>query len=257
MSSGVEIEDRGATRILTLDRPDKRNALSPATLEALASALDPLQGSRVRVLLVRGKGAAFCSGYDLDALPAASAEGPLPDDRLGEVMDLLERYPAPSVALIRGPAFGAGCELATACDFRLADETAVLCMPPARLGVVYAPSGLLRVTSLVGRSRAKLLFLTGRKVEAGQALDWGLLDEVHPAAQLDAAAERLCDELAAGAPLAIRGMRQGFAVLSLHGLGDRDRSELRRLRREAFQSEDAREGRAAFLEKRSPRFTGR
>jgi enoyl-CoA hydratase len=257
MSAGLQIEDRGATRILTLDRPDKRNALNPETLEALAAALDPLQASGVRALLVRGKGAAFCSGYDLDALPAAAAEGPLPDDRLGEVMDLLERHPAPSVAVIRGPAFGAGCELSAACDFRLADETAVLCMPPSRLGVVYAPSGLNRVVSLVGRSRAKLLFLTGRKVEAGQALDWGLLDEVHPAADLDAAADRLCEELASGAPLAIRGMRQGFAVLSQHALGDRDRSELRRLRREAFQSEDAREGRAAFLEKRAPRFTGR
>jgi enoyl-CoA hydratase/carnithine racemase len=254
VSAEVQLEDRGPIRILTLDRPAKRNALNPAALEALAAAL--AVAPQVRALLVQGRGTAFCSGYDIEELPEATAEGPLPDERLGEVLELLERFPAPSVALVRGPAFGAGCELAAACDFRIADETAVLCMPPARLGVVYAPNGLHRIVALAGRSKAKLLFLTGRRVEARQSLEWGLLDEVHPVAEAGAAAERLCEELAAGAPLAVQGMKKSFAVLTQHPLGDRDRGDLRRLRREAFQSEDAREGRAAFLEKRPPRFTG-
>lgn len=259
MEYGLHIEDRpGGIRVLALSSPKKRNALDPTLLAALRDSLSPEATAEVRAFLVRGAGEkAFCSGYDLEILAAPGDADPLPDQLIGEVLAVLERHPVPSVALVRGAAFGAGCELAAACDFRVGGEDAVFCMPPARLGVVYAPEGLYRMMALLGRARAKLMFLTGRQVDARRALDWGLLDEVHPAEAVEQAALQLCEELARNAPLAIRGTKRSFALLSRAHLTEEERAELQALRRAAFRSEDVREGKQAFLEKRPPRFTGR
>jgi enoyl-CoA hydratase/carnithine racemase len=256
---GLHIEDRpGGIRVLVLSSPKKRNALDPTLLALLRDALLPEASAGVRAFLVRGEGEkAFCAGYDIESLAPPLASSPLPDELLGEVLAMLERHPVPSVALVRGAAFGAGCELAAACDFRVGAEDAVFCMPPARLGVVYAPEGLYRVMALLGRARAKLMFLTGRKVDARAALEWGLLDELRPAADAERTALELCLELAQGAPLAIQGMKRAFGLLSRTQLTTEERAELHQVRRAAFLSEDALEGRQAFLDKRPPRFTGR
>jgi len=255
VKSGLRVEDRGPVRLLTLDRPARKNALNRALLEALAEAVDPNTWPKVRCLVVRGHGGVFCAGYDLNELPKVTANGPLPDEHLGEVLDRLARHPAPSVAAVTGPAFGAGFELACACDFRLAGADARFCMPPVRLGLVYAPSGLARVQALVGLAKAKLLFLTGRTIDSDQALAWGLVDE--RVSDVEKATQRLCAELVQGAPLATRGTKRSFQLLGQTLLGESARTELRRLRREAFASADAREARAAFLAKRSARFVGR
>lgn len=257
-SPRLRVEDRpNGVRVLTLDNPARRNAVDPEILEALAAALDPAATSHVRALLVRGHGGAFCSGYDLGALPPPTDEGVLPDDRLGQVLSLLEHHPAPSVALVDGPAFGAGCELACTCDFRVASPAALFSMPPARLGIVYAPDGLRKLAAIVGLPRAKRMFLTAMRVDAQRAHAWGLADELSPQDAVEAAAFALCDDLAAGAPLAVSGMKLSFAYLSRAQLSEAQEQELRRLRHRAFSSEDANEGRAAFLEKRRPVFKGR
>ncbi len=252
----IAVEDRGALRVLTLDHPARRNALDDAMLEELAAAIDPSATSGVRAFLVRGDEKAFCAGYDLTSLAAVAEGAPLPDARLSQVLTTLERHPSPSVALVLGPAFGAGCELAAACDFRVGGPGAVFCMPPARLGIVYAPSGIHRFLTLLGRGRTKRLFLTGCKVDAETALDWGLLDELHPA-DAERAALALCDELLGGAPLAVRGMKLAIEALSELSLEPAAAARIESMRRDAFNSEDAREARAAFLEKRKPRFQGR
>jgi len=259
---GIHVEDRpDCVRALVISNPTKRNALDPALLDQLIAALrrPRTDGEKVRALLLRGAGKdAFCSGYDLTALADnISAEGPLPDHQLQRAMEALEAHDAPSVAYVNGPAFGAGCELACACDFRVGDPRAVFSMPPARLGIVYPPEGLQRVVALVGPSRARRMFLLAKKVEAGEALEAGLLDELHPESAAEAAASSLCAELAAGAPLAISGMKRTFHWLSSPIRTTEERAALERLRRAAFRSEDAREGRTAFLEKRQPRFRGR
>jgi enoyl-CoA hydratase/carnithine racemase len=261
LERGVHGEDReGGVRALVLCNPSKRNALDPGLLGQLIDALSRprADGQRVRALLLRGaaEGAAFCSGYDLAALGPAPEDGPLPDDLLQRAFLALESVDAPSVALVDGAAFGAGCELACACDFRVGTDRAVFSMPPARLGVVYAPEGLQRVMALVGPSRAKRMFLAGERLAAKEALEAGLLDEWHPDAGAEARAEALCAELAAGAPLAIAGMKRAFRALAAPALSAEERAELHTLRRAAFRSDDAREGRAAFLEKRPPRFRG-
>lgn len=261
MERGIHTEDRpDGIRALAVSNPPKRNALDAALLDLLLAALPRprADGAPVRALLLRGAGdLAFCSGYDIESLDSVHPDGPLPDEKIQAVLGALEAHPAPSVALIRGPAFGAGCELACACDFRIADPTAVFAMPPARLGVVYAPEGLWRVTALVGPSRAKRMLLAAGRVSAEEALRWGLVDEVHASDQAEGAALRLCAELAAGAPLAVSGMKRAFRALGAPAMDGAERAELERLRRASFLSEDAKEGRAAFLEKRPPRFRGR
>jgi enoyl-CoA hydratase/carnithine racemase len=264
----VEREDRpDGVRVLTLANPAKRNALD---VQMLAQLQEALAAPGARALLLRGDDASFCAGYDLEALGQVAEGVALPDELLCEVLDQLEAHPAPSVALVRKAAFGAGCELAAACDFRVGALDAVFCLPPARLGIVYAPEGLARLARVVGWPRAKLLFLTGRKIDAEEAHRMGLLDElatadVVPAGSeadspfapdADALAEALAAELATGAPLAVAGMKRGFSLLAKCALSEAESAELLSLRRAAFNSEDAREGRAAFLEKRSPHFSG-
>jgi enoyl-CoA hydratase len=240
-------------QVLTLDRPKRRNALTPALLEALAQALRP--DPAVRALILEARGQAFCAGYDLGQLAADAEASRLPDARIQEVMALLESHPAPSVAVVHGSAFGAGCELACACDFRVGTPDALFCMPPVRLGVVYAPDGVWRVARLVGLQRARVMFLTAREVPAKEALAWGLLDECLPGAQ--ARGRQLAEELAAGAPLAVRGSRRTLAHLGRAPIDPAGRAELEALRAEAFASSDAREARTAIKERRPPRWRGR
>ncbi len=253
---GFRAEDRGAVRILTLSNPARRNALDEPLLEALSGQLDRAEADGVRVLVLRGEAGAFCAGYDLGAL--ASPEGDvLPDDHLGQVLAKLQRHPAASIALIEGPAFGAGCELAATCDFRIGSPRALFCMPPAKLGIVYAPEGIAKLMGIVGLQRARRMFLTGMRIPAELAQSWGLLDSIEPESQAEGAALALAEELADNAPLAVRGMRRVFEALRDPVLAPGTVAELRELRRQAFLSEDAKEGRTAFLEKRRPAFTGR
>lgn len=243
----------GGVRVLTLERPHRRNALTPSLLDALAEALAP--DPEVRALVLEARGPAFCAGYDLGQLGEDAAAARSPDARIQEVLGMLEAHLAPSVAAVQGAAFGAGCELACACDFRVGTPDAVLCMPPVRLGVVYAPDGVWRVARLAGLQRARWMFLTAAEVPATEALAWGLLDVV--ADDAGPRAHALATTLASGAPLAMAGLRRTLRALGRAPIEPAERNELERLRAEAFGSEDASEARAAMREKRPPRWRGR
>ncbi|MEN9797568.1 MAG: hypothetical protein RL653_1264 [Pseudomonadota bacterium] len=258
MPAALLVEDVGPVRVLTLSHPERRNALTPSLLDELAAVYGPGGSPGVRAFVLRGAGdKAFCSGYDLDAL-APAGEGELPDDAIQRTLGLLEAHPAPTVACVAGAAYGAGFELATACDVRVAAASARFCLPPARLGVIYAPEGLARLAALVGMGQARRLALASCVVDAPEALSIGLVEQLVPAGQPpDAVALQLAEALAAGAPLAVSGMRQVFAALGRGRLEEAESTRLRALRRAAFNSEDVREGRAAFLEKRPPAFKGR
>ena len=253
-SSSLHVEARAdGVLVLTLSNPTRRNALDDAQVARLDEALAAAPG-QARAVLLQGEGGTFCSGYDLNLLAEPTRER-LPDDALMVCLARLEALSVPTVALVRGAAVGAGFDLAAACDFRVGGEDAFFFMPPARLGIVYAPDGLLRASRLVGVARAKNLFLTGRRLSAADALAWGLLDECAEEAQ--ARALTLCQTLAAQAPLAVAGMKESFRLLTRPVLTEQERTGLRETRARAFASEDAREGKAAFLEKRPPRFRGR
>lgn len=255
MPATLEIADRaGGVRVLTVSNPARKNALDDGLLAQLDAALAQADG--VRAWLVRGAGdGIFSAGYDLTSLGSYEPSERLPDERLGEALDRLSRHPAPSVALVNGPAIGAGCELAVACDFRVGDARALFAVPPAKIGIVYALKGMQRLIARVGEGHARYMFLSGRRIGAQEALRAGLLDVLADDAEAQALA--LCEELASNAPLAVRGMKRGLQLLEEGGGSAEERAAYEQLRREAFNSADAMEGVAAVLEKRAPRFSGK
>ena len=254
----VRAEDRGAVRVLTLDNPEKRNALDYGSLAELERACEAAARDRVRCLVIRGEGdRAFSSGFDIGAMDGPG--GDRPDLAVERVMEAVEAVPCPTVAFVNGAAFGAGCELAVTCDLRIASAGATLGMPPAKLGVVYAAAGLRRFLALVGPAHTREIFFTGRPMGAATARAIGLVDRVASPADAEAAALALAEEIAGNAPLAVQGMKRILRLLETaheRGLTETERTEVAALRSRAFESADLREGRAAWAGRRPPRFRG-
>jgi enoyl-CoA hydratase/carnithine racemase len=254
MSGSVSVDKRGAVAVITLCNPQKRNALDPPMLDALCAALDTLPGEGVRAVVLTGEGdRAFSSGYDITALPsnASPSENPM-----ARALAAISGGTLPVVAALNGVTIGGGCELAATCDLRVAHAQVTLTMPPVRLGIVYAPSGLQRFVALCGLSRTRELFLTAQPVPAERALAWGLVDRVVPAGEVLPTALALAEEIARGAPLALAGTRRVLEKL-MPPLQPEVALELAELQLRAWTSEDAREARLAFVQKRPPQFTGR
>lgn len=249
---------------IILNRPERRNALSPIMLFQLADTLTRIkEEGEVHCLVIRGAGeTAFSSGYDISAIPtnltpeiaeAFKTKNPL-QAGLGAVID----FPYPVIAMINGHAFGAGCELAMCCDIRIAAEGARLSMPPARLGVIYHGSGIMRFINVVGLANAKEMFFTGRAYEASRAREMGLLNYVVPADRLSSFTYEMAQEISENAPLSLRGLKVIFnKCLQYQKIDPQDDQEIEALRNQAFNSEDLKEGQRAFQEKRKPVFKGR
>jgi enoyl-CoA hydratase len=252
--------DRGDVRVLEITNPAKRNALDFQALEELEAACDAAARDGVRCLMLRGAGEdAFSSGFDLAEIALVSARGDRPDEAVERVADALDRVPCPTIAFLNGGAFGGGFELAVTCDLRVAREGIRLGMTPAKLGVVYPEGGLRRFADLVGAARTRELFFTARAIDASTALSWGLVNRVAAAAVAEGEALALANEIAQNAPLAVRGMKRILRLLEgahERGLSEAERQEIAGLRRSAFESADIAEGRAAWEEKRPPRFRG-
>lgn len=253
MSGAIDIERRDAIAIVTLKNERKKNALDPTMLDALVAALAGFGSEGVRAVVLTGAGDVFSSGYDISALPTGAAPSANP---LGPALAAIAGGPLPVVAALNGAAIGGGCELAATCDLRVAHDAVSLMMPPVRLGLVYAPTGLARFVALCGLSRTRELFLTAAPVPAMRARDWGLVDHVVHRDEVLPTALALATEMARGAPLAVAGTRRALELLlpSVDGAG---LAELVRLMQEAWLSEDAAEARAAWSQKRKPQFKGR
>jgi enoyl-CoA hydratase/carnithine racemase len=254
MSGRLVVERREEVALLTLSNPPKRNALDPPMLDALVAAVAALPRQGVRAAVLTADGATFSSGFDIARLPATGS--PQEDNVLDRALTALEHGELPIVAALNGLCLGGGCELAAACDLRVAHAAVELGMPPVRLGVVYAATGLERFVALIGAAHTRELFLTARRVDAARALAWGLIDQLVPVAELLPRALELATEIASGAPLAVRGTRRALAEIC-HTLSPATRAELKRTERASWESRDAAEARRAFAEKRPPRFTGK
>ena len=256
----IRAEERGSARVLVIDNPAKRNALDFQALEELELACVRATRDGVRCLVLRGAGDdAFSSGFDIAEMGLTSARGDRPDEAVERTADVLSEVPCPTLAFLNGFAFGGGFEIAATCDLRVARAGVKLAMTPAKLGVVYPEGGLRRFADLVGAARARELFFTGRPIDAETALAWGLVNRVSPVATAEADALALALEIAENAPLAVRGMKRILRLLERtheRGLAPAERDEIADLRRRAFESEDLREGRRAWEERRRPRFKG-
>lgn len=260
MSPSQEIllhEQKGYVATLTLNRPEKRNSLSPALLLRLAETLETLaQDDQVRAVVITGAGdQAFSSGYDMNAIPTEVL--PDPHAPLERGIQSVINFPYPVIAMINGYAFGAGCELALCCDLRIGVEETRMGMPPARLGVVYPVKGLGRFVKLLGLARTKELFFTGRYYPALQAREMGMLDYVVPRTQVETFTHDLAQEISHNAPLSVKGTKRILNMLTqdLH-LAEKDLKEADRMVGQAFGSQDLREGMAAFQQGRKPDFKG-
>jgi enoyl-CoA hydratase/carnithine racemase len=245
---------------LTISNPAKRNALDHAILDAIAAVLDDIGDARS--VLVTGAEGMFSSGYDIGEIPddvfAEEAER-LVAHPFASALEALEACEVPTVAALPGHTIGGGLELALACDLRVAADGILLGMPPAKLGLVYSHTGLRRFLDAIGAPRTRELFLTGHNVDARMALDWGLVNQVVGFSELDSAALDLAQDLAANAPLSVRGNKRAIREL-LAAEGQLDPAverDLIELRQASFQSEDLREGVRAFGQKRPARWKGR
>jgi enoyl-CoA hydratase len=251
----LELAQDGPLATLTVRRESARNALDTETVAEFHRALDEVKDARARVLVITGAGEkAFVSGADIRAIQARRR-----DDALASInsrlMTAVESHDAVTIAAVNGYALGGGCELALACDLRIAAENAVFGLPEPSLGIIPGAGGTQRLPRIVGLGRAKEMILTGARWDAHQALQYGLVSEVVPLAGLPAAARAMAGRVLALGPLAVR-----LAKLALNasaqmplGAGLVYESTAQAL---TFDSKDKMEGTSAFLEKRPARFTG-
>src|SRR5688572_27207869 len=250
----VDVSESIAT--LTVDRPSVKNALDLATVQEFHRALDELAvNADAGVLIITGAGeTSFVSGADINDIRARTR-----DDGLAAINSSLfariDTFPKPVIAAVNGVALGGGCELALACDIRVAADTAKFGQPELGLGIIPGAGATQRLPRIVGLGWAKHLVLTGEIIDAKQALEIGLVTAVMPASQLHVRARELGEKILRQGPLAAR-----LAKLALHASSsvDLDSGLLIETLAQAicYDSDDKQEGTAAFLEKRTPKFTG-
>ena len=257
--SPVLSADHGPVRTLTVNRPDKLNALNAATLDALLAAFDTAAAEpAVRVVVLTGAGPkAFVAGADIAEMsalrPAEARDFSLRGQRL---MRRIETLPKPVLAKVNGFALGGGLELAMACHLRIAADTAKVGQPEIGLGLIPGFGGTQRLLRLAGRAATLELCLLGAPIDAARAQQLGIINRVVPAAELDAETDKLATQLANAAPLALRGILDAVNVGGECGIEEGLQYETAQFGL-MFSTDDMREGTQAFLERRKPAFTGR
>jgi enoyl-CoA hydratase len=255
----VDVERDGGVAVVTVNRQDAANALDVEHAEALRDALDELgEDDSARVVLLTGAGdKAFIAGADIKYMQSLGVLEARGWGELGqECANLLETMPKPTIAAINGVALGGGCELALACDLRLASSKARLGQPEVNLGIIPGWGGSQRLPRIVGLGFAKELVFTGRAIEAQEAHDWGLVNAVYEPGELMTEARKLAHGLAAKSPLALAYAKEATNLFLTGEASAHMETELR-LFAMLFSSEDQTEGMAAFVEKREPKFQGK
>ncbi len=256
-TDALVVSFQGPCAVVTINRPAKRNAMSLALWQAVPVVLAALQRDRAfRVVLLTGAGGNFSAGADISEFGAVRATPEQPgiyEAAVDARCDAIMHFTKPTIAVIEGFCLGGGCHLAMSCDFRFAGEGARFAIPAARVGIVYGVSGTQKLLALVGLSQARRILFSGAHFATDHALRIGLVDQ--QCADPMEAALQFCGELAENAPLSIQGAKKVLNGLAL-GTGALDPWEAEAWIRLATGSDDYREGRTSFLERRAPVFRG-
>lgn len=246
---------------LTISNPAKRNALDHEILDSIAATVPKLdRGIEVRCLIVTGEDPVFSAGYDIGGIPPESFERDaeaLVAHPFTAALDAIEAFPWPTVAALNGHCLGGALEMAVTCDLRVSVPGARLGMPPAKLGLIYGHTGLIRFVRTIGLPRTRELFFTGDMLPASRADEIGLVNRVLEG-DFEGESVALAAGIAANAPLSMKGNKQTIATITENPvLSEEQVAELVALRESCFSSEDFLEGITAFGEKRKPNWTGR
>lgn len=256
--SVVLLEKKGGTAILKINRPEALNSINSEVLQGISDAVDDVAADpEIRVMIVTGEGKAFVAGADIAAMSVMNQEQGLAFGRLGaKVFRKIETMDKPSIAAVNGFALGGGCELAMACDIRIASEKAKFGQPEVSLGITAGYSGTQRLPRIVGKSVAMEMLLTGGQIKAAEALRIGLVSKVtEPEALMDEALD-MAARIMKNAPLAVK-----YTVMAIKEGLEAPMDEAieieSKLFARCFATEDQKEGMKAFLEKRSAEFKGK
>jgi enoyl-CoA hydratase len=251
----VLVERKKAIGIITINRPDKRNALDWPTRRHLLDAFDRLrEDARARVVVITGAGdKAFVAGADINEFVGKTPVEMLQRLQLPSIFDAADAFPKPLIAMINGWCLGSGNELAMACDIRIASEAARFGQPEINLGMIPGGGATQRLPRLVGLGRAFKLLYTGQIIDANEAHKLGLVDEVVPAKELRSRTLMLAEMIASRSAVALQMIKEGLRASVRAPLDDGVRHEAS-LASVMFSSQDLQEGITAFLEKRQPHF---
>lgn len=252
----VQLSVDGPIARLILDQPRKKNAINRAMWQSMATYCDRLEADgSVKLLILEGAGDCFSGGADLAEMQAmlSAGESLAPNyQAVDQSLTRLRNVAIPSIAVIRGACMGGGCMVALTADFRLAAHDSLFAITPARLGLTITPEQINDLMTLVGVSRTKEMLYTGRRVTAKTALAWGLINEVADPSDLEARTTVLADALLSASQHSVRTFKR--VIREMHKGDHGDAALCEKLYREGFEGPDFKEGAAAFLERRPPRF---
>jgi enoyl-CoA hydratase len=254
----LRLDRQGRVAIITINRPDKRNALNIKTREEGAALLDQLrEDDSVGVVVFTGAGdKAFVAGADIGEFAGRTAITQREVMTSRSLFTAIDTFPKPVIAMINGYCLGGGCELALACDIRIASENASFGQPEINLGIIPGGGGTQRLPRLVGEGKAMEMILTGEIIDARTAFTIGLVNHVVPADQLQAKTLEMANRIAEKSPIALQLAKEAVKLASKSNLDEGLRREVD-LFALCFSTEDKNEGVSAFLEKRKPAFKGR
>ncbi|MBT3178124.1 MAG: enoyl-CoA hydratase [Desulfobacula sp.] len=256
------VEKKDFIAFLTIDYPEKRNALTPELLLDLHNTLEGFsKNDDVRCVVIKGSGnKVFSSGFDISAIPVAPLSGARQKapETLLQAFDTIKNFAYPTIAMLNGHAFGAGFNLCACCDIRIAADDIKLGMTPARLGVAYHPKGIQQFIEAFGIARTKEIFFTAGIFQSKALVQKGIVNHMVPRQELEMFTHAYAKKITQNAPLSLKGIKKIITMFENDmALNQKNLDQADQLMQKCFQSDDLKEGQKAFLEKRSPEFTGK
>ncbi len=244
---------------LTLNYMEKRNALSSALIAEALEGFEAFEAQKARAVVLRAPDGArvWSAGHDVRELPSGGRDPLAYSDSLEQLIRAIRRFPAPVIAMVEGSVWGGACEVCVACDLLIGTHTATFAATPAKLGVPYNTTGLLNFLNILGARVVKEMFFTGRPISAERAFELGILNHLVPAHLLQPFTYEVAAEITRNSPLSIAVIKEQLRTLeNASPITPETFERLQSLRRSVYDSDDYQEGIQAFLEKRTPQFTG-